>query len=61
VFSLVTISRLPWLLVLMLLLDLMPLPSHSKNSGKGWAKSLYNLAYQRPQPLQKGHNTISIE
>jgi hypothetical protein len=34
--------------------DIMPLPSYSENCGKGRAESLYDLAYQRPQPPQKG-------
>jgi hypothetical protein len=39
----------------------MPLPSHGENCSKGRADSLYDLAYQRPQPPQKGHETIRAE
>jgi hypothetical protein len=41
--------------------DIMPLASHGENCGKGRAEGLYNLAYQRPQLLQKGHNRIRTE
>jgi hypothetical protein len=39
-----------------LLSDIMPLPSHGENCGKGRAEGLYDLAYQRPQPPQKGQD-----
>jgi hypothetical protein len=39
----------------------MPLASHGENCGKGRAEGLYDLAYQRPQPPQKGHNRIRTE
>jgi hypothetical protein len=39
----------------------MPLASHGENCGKGRAEGLYDLAYQRPQPPQKGHDRIKIE
>jgi hypothetical protein len=39
----------------------MPLASHGENCGKGRAEGLYDLAYQRPQPPQKGHDRIRTE
>jgi hypothetical protein len=45
----------------MYVLDIMPLSSHSENCGKGQDESLYDLAYHRPQLLQKGHIRIRTE
>jgi hypothetical protein len=42
-------------------LDITPLASYGENCDKGWAEDLYNLAYQRPQRPQKGHNRIRTE
>jgi hypothetical protein len=39
----------------------MPLPSYGENCGKGQAEGLYDLAYQRPQPPQKGHDRIRTQ
>jgi hypothetical protein len=39
----------------------MPLPNHGENCAKGRAESLYDLAYQGPQPPQKGHDRINTE
>jgi hypothetical protein len=44
-----------------LLSAIMPLPSCSKDCGKGRAESLYDIAYQGPQPPQKGNNRINIQ
>jgi hypothetical protein len=41
--------------------DITPLASHGENCDKGRAEDLYDLAYQRPQPPQKGHNRIRTE